>query len=73
MAEADPRTLQKFTVTPGEDGMGFRLHIEDESGEVMEVSATRDQLEVLTDALDEALAETETAAGDPDASDEDED
>ena len=73
MAQADPRTLSRFTVTPQEDGTGFRLHIEDETGEILEVSATREQLEVLTDALDDALAETEGAAGDSDASDEDED
>jgi hypothetical protein len=67
MAQSDPRTLSRFTVTPQEDGTGFRLHIEDETGEVLEVDATRDQVELLTDSLDEALAETEAAAGDPDA------
>jgi hypothetical protein len=71
MAQSDPRTLSRFTVTPQDGGTGFRLHIEDESGEVLEVDATRDQVELLTDALDDALAESETAAGDPDAPEDD--
>ena len=73
MAQSDPRTLSRFTVTPQEGGTGFRLHIEDETGEVLEVDATRDQLELLTDALDDALAESEAAVGDPDAAEDDED
>ena len=73
MAQSDPRTISRFTVTPQDGGTGFRLHIEDESGEVLEVDATRDQVELLTDALDDALAESEAAAGDPDAPEDDED
>ena len=73
MAQSDPRTLSRFTVTPQEGGTGFRLHIEDETGEVLEVDATRDQLELLTDALDDALAESETAVGDPNTAEDDED
>ena len=66
MAQSDPRTLSRFTVTPQDGGTGFRLHIEDETGEVLEVDATRDQVEVVTDALDDALANTEAPQGDPD-------
>jgi len=73
MAQSDPRTLSRFTVTPQEGGTGFRLHIEDETGEVLEVDATRDQLELLTDALDDALAESETAVGDLNAAEDYED
>jgi hypothetical protein len=61
-----PRTLSRFTVAPQANGTGFRLHIEDETGEVLEVDATRDKVEVLTDALDEVLANTEAPQGDPD-------
>ena len=60
------RKLSRFTVTPEANGTGFRLRIEDETGAVLEVDAMRDQMEVLTDALDEALANTEAAQGDPD-------
>src|SRR3954451_21019584 len=60
------RTLSRFTVSPQANGTGFRLHIEDETGEVLDVDATRDQVEVITDALDDALANTEAPQGDPD-------
>ena len=59
-------TLSRFTVTPQANGTGFRLRIEDEAGGVLEVDAARAQVEVLTDALDEALANTEAPQGDPD-------
>ena len=60
------RTLSCFTVSPQANGTGFSLHIEDETGEVLDVDATRDQVEVITDALDDALANTEAPQGDPD-------
>ena len=59
------RTLSRFTVTPEANGTGFRLRIEDGTSAVLEVDATRNQVEVLTDALDEALADTAAAQGDP--------
>ena len=65
------RTLHRFTVTVHEEG--FRLHIEDDQGEVLEMDATRDQIEVITDELDDLLAETEAADGDPDLDDADSD
>ena len=65
------RTLHRFTVTAHEEG--FRLHIEDDQGEVLEMDATRDQIEVITDELDDLLAETEAADGDPDLDDADSD
>ena len=58
--------LSLFTVTPQANGTGFRLRIEDEAGGVLEVNAARAQVEVLTDALDKALANTEAPQGDPD-------
>jgi hypothetical protein len=59
-------TLSRFTVTPQANGTGFRLRIEDVAGGVLEVNAARAQVEVLTDALDKALANTEAPQGDPD-------
>lgn len=55
MAEA--KKLSKFTISQA--GQDFRLHIEDESGEVLELTATRDQLDVLDDALEELLDQGE--------------
>lgn len=65
------RTLHRFTVT-ARDG-GFRLHIEDDQGEVLDLDATRDQIEVITDELDDILADTEAEDGDPDLDKDDSD
>jgi hypothetical protein len=51
------KTLARFTVNPGKTG--YQMHIEDEDGETIELSATRDQLDVIADALDDLLAEDE--------------
>jgi len=51
-------SLEKFTVVP-QDGGTFRLHIETDDGETLEVAATRDQLDVMADALDDILADSE--------------
>ncbi|MDQ4059756.1 MAG: hypothetical protein M3145_01425 [Pseudomonadota bacterium] len=58
---ADERKLARFILSPA--GEGFRLHIEDDGGHVLEITATRDQLDVLADALDDLLltADSETA------------
>ncbi len=55
---AKTRTLARFTASPAGDG-GFTLHIEDDGGETLELAATRDQLDVIADALDDLLADTE--------------
>jgi hypothetical protein len=52
-----PLSLGKFTVEPSDDG--FRMRIEAQSGEVMDVMATRDQVDVIADALDDLLAASE--------------
>ena len=57
MAEA--KKLAKFTIT--EAGEGFNLHIEDEAGDVLELSATREQIDVIVDTLDEVLEEGDDA------------
>ena len=65
------RTLHRFTVTVHEEG--FRLHIEDDQGEVLKRDASRDQIEVITDEFDHLLDEAEAADGDPDLDDADSD
>ncbi|PSC03956.1 hypothetical protein SLNSH_16095 [Alsobacter soli] len=64
---AAPATLGKFTVTPS-DG-AFRMRIETEGGDVLDLTATREQIDVLADHLDDLLAETE----EDDEAEEDED
>ena len=51
---ADMKTLAKFTIA--EAGEEFSLHIEDEAGHVLEFSATRDQIDLIADRLDEILS-----------------
>ena len=52
---ADMKTLAKFTIA--EAGEEFSLHIEDEAGHVLEFSATRDQIDLIADRLDEILSQ----------------
>jgi hypothetical protein len=52
------RTLARFTADPDGKG-GFTLHIEAEGADPVTLSATRDQLDVIADALDDLLADTE--------------
>lgn len=49
------RKLAKFTIT--EAGDDYMLHIEDDAGETIEITATYDQLDVLVEAIDEHLDE----------------
>ena len=51
--------LAKFTVSPS--GEEFKLHIEDTSGEVLELVATRDQIDLIDEALDALLVQGESA------------
>ena len=53
------KKLAKFTVV--EAGEEFNLHIEDEAGHVLELSSTRDQLDVIADKLDELLSQDDSA------------
>jgi hypothetical protein len=57
MADIKTKMLSRFTAKQGGDS--FTLHIEDESGGTLELAATRDQLDVIADALDDLLADTE--------------
>ena len=56
---AATKKLAKFTIT--EAGEGFNLHIEDEAGHVLELSSTRDQLDVIADTLEEILSQDDSA------------
>jgi len=55
-------SLARFTVTKALDET-FTLHIEDDGGTTLELEATYDQLDLITEAIDEALNE-ETDAHD---------
>ena len=54
----DPKSLAKFTITEG--GEGFRLHIEDDGGETLELIATADQLDLIAEAVDTLLAKDDS-------------
>ena len=56
---AATKKLAKFTIT--EAGEGFSLHIEDEAGHVLEFTATREQVDLIDDALDDLLEEGDDA------------
>ena len=58
---ADAKKLTQFQVKADEDGESARIHIEDDSGGKLELIATRDQLDVIAEALDDMLETTEEA------------
>jgi hypothetical protein len=47
------KALSRFTIEPAEDG--YTLHIEDENGDTLELTATPEQLDLIAEALDEQL------------------
>jgi hypothetical protein len=51
------RTLERFSIARAADG--YLLTIEDDSGETIEMNATFDQLDLITEELDRALDEDE--------------
>lgn len=55
MAEA--HSLKKFLIE--EKGEGFQIQIEDDAGGTMTLDATREQVDVIADNLDDLLSETE--------------
>lgn len=61
MAKDGARTLAKFTIVPGKDSNGFVFHVEDDTGELLQVEATRDQIEVIADALDDVLSQDDAS------------
>ena len=56
---AAAKKLAKFTIT--EAGEGFNLHIEDEAGHVLELTATREQVDLIDDTLEEILEDGDDA------------
>lgn len=63
---AELQNLKRFQIEKA--GEGFRLHIEDEAGETFGVLATHDQMDVITEQLDEVLdADEEAEAVDDDS------
>ena len=71
MADPAENALAKFTIV--KDGDEYRVHIENDAGDAMELSATQDQLELLADTLDDILdADDAGAADDPDEEDPEE-
>ena len=56
---ADMKTLAKFSIA--EAGQEFSLHIEDDAGHVLEFRATRDQIDLIVDRLDEILSQGDSA------------
>ena len=52
------RTLAQFTITP--DGNGdYVLSLEDDDGETTDFTASVDQLDLITEAIEEALDQDE--------------
>lgn len=52
------RTLSQFTITP--DGNGdYVLSLEDDDGETIDFTASFDQLDLITEAIEEALDDDE--------------
>jgi hypothetical protein len=48
------RTLAQFTITPDSAG-DYTLLLEDDDGETIEFSASFEQLDLITEAIDEVL------------------
>lgn len=62
------RTLAQFSITQESDG--YILHLEDDDGETMEFAASFEQLDLITEAIEEQLEMDEDDAL---GADEDED
>ena len=73
MAKAQTQTkkLARFTVSRVDQG--FQLHIEDDSGETLELTATQEQADLIADTLDELLDEDDSADEILDDDDDDDD
>ncbi len=56
---SQPKTLTKFTVAP--KGEQFSVHVEDDAGEVIEFEASRDQLDVIAEHLEDMLDADDSA------------
>lgn len=59
------KALSRFTITMADDG--YMLHIEDEDGETLEISATYEQLDLIAEAIEEQLEIDEEEGGGADS------
>lgn len=48
------RILSQFTITPDSDG-DYTLHLEDEDGETIEMTASYEQLDLIVESIEEVL------------------
>lgn len=70
-AKSSPKALAKFTVS--KSGDAYAIHVEDDGGGVLELTATDEQLDVISEAIDNLLSEDDAAdAADGDDDDEEE-
>lgn len=58
---ATTKMLKQFRIEMGEDGESAQIHIEDDGGQTLELTASHDQLDLLADTLDELLSGSEEA------------
>jgi hypothetical protein len=54
------KTLSQFTISP--EGENYVLHVETDDGETLDISATYEQLDLISEAIDERLDEDEETA-----------
>ena len=58
MAQTTPQSLSKFTIS--QSGEGFTLHIEDNGGGKLDLSATAEQLDLIAEAVDALLGQDDS-------------
>ena len=51
------KTLSKFTISS--EGEGYVLHVETDDGQTLDISATYEQLDLISEAIEERLDEDE--------------
>jgi hypothetical protein len=72
MAQTKPeaKALAKFTISG--DAGGYRLHIEDDGGDTLELTATAEQLDLIAETVDALLGDDDSADEVDGADEEDE-
>lgn len=58
-SKTEAKALAKFSISEG-DG-AYRLHIEDDGGDMLELTATAEQLDLIAEAVDALLGEDDSA------------
>ena len=66
---ADAQRLKRFHVKEADEG--FRLHIEDQAGNILELLASHEQIDLIADDLDDILSQDDSADEVEDDDDED--